>query len=47
MPDRFANGNPANDDWEQFKADRKNGGGHHGGDLQGIRDHLGYITGSI
>ena len=43
MPDRFANGNPANDDWEQFKADRKNGGGHHGGDLQGIRDHLGYI----
>ena len=43
MPDRFANGNPANDDWEQFKADRSNGGGHHGGDLQGIRDHLGYI----
>ena len=43
MPDRFANGNPANDDWEQFKADRRNGGGHHGGDLQGIRDHLGYI----
>ena len=43
MPDRFANGNPANDDWEQFKADRRNGGGHHGGDLQGIREHLGYI----
>ena len=43
MPDRFANGNPSNDDWEQFKADRRNGGGHHGGDLQGIRDHLGYI----
>lgn len=43
MPDRFANGNPTNDDWEQFKADRRNGGGHHGGDLQGIRDHLGYI----
>ncbi|MBO5582659.1 MAG: cyclomaltodextrinase N-terminal domain-containing protein [Bacteroidales bacterium] len=43
MPDRFANGDPANDDWEQFKADRSSGGGHHGGDLAGIRKHLGYI----
>ena len=43
MPDRFANGNPANDVWENFGVDRKNGGGHHGGDLQGIKDHLDYI----
>ena len=43
MPDRFANGNPANDTWENFGVDRRNGGGHHGGDLQGIQDHLGYI----
>ena len=43
MPDRFANGNPANDDWENFTVNRQNGGAHHGGDLQGIKDHLDYI----
>ena len=43
MPDRFANGNPDNDEWEEFKVNRGNGGAHHGGDLQGIKDHLEYI----
>ncbi|MBQ4287407.1 MAG: cyclomaltodextrinase N-terminal domain-containing protein, partial [Bacteroidales bacterium] len=43
MPDRFANGNPANDDWENFTVNRQNGGAHHGGDLQGIKEHLDYI----
>ena len=43
MPDRFANGNPGNDDLEEWIANRANGGGHHGGDLQGIKEHLDYI----
>jgi len=43
MPDRFANGNPGNDEWENFPVNRQNGGSHHGGDLQGIKDHLDYI----
>lgn len=43
MPDRFANGNPENDDLDEWKANRQNGGGHHGGDLQGIKEHLDYI----
>ncbi len=43
MPDRFSNGNPANDEWENFPVNRQNGGGHHGGDLQGIKEHLDYI----
>ena len=41
MPDRFANGDPSNDTWENFPVNRENGGGHHGGDLKGIKDHLG------
>ena len=46
MPDRFANGNSANDS----KADqlenlnRNISGGRHGGDLTGMQDHLGYIA---
>jgi len=44
-PDRFANGNPANDNvpalYEQ--ANRSFQGGRHGGDIQGIRDRLDYI----
>ena len=43
MPDRFANGNPGNDDLGEWIADRRNGGGHHGGDIQGIKEHLDYI----
>lgn len=45
MPDRFANGDPSNDSVEQLteKADRSLKGGRHGGDIQGIIDHLDYI----
>jgi glycosidase len=47
MPDRFANGNPANDSIPAMadKVDRANGGGRHGGDIQGMIDHLDYIAG--
>jgi len=46
MPDRFANGNPANDNSPRLaeKADRSKGGGRHGGDLQGMENALGYIA---
>lgn len=45
MPDRFANGNTANDSMPGLteKADRSTEGGRHGGDIQGIIDHLDYI----
>ncbi|WP_343211332.1 glycoside hydrolase family 13 protein [Aquimarina litoralis] len=46
MPDRFANGDMANDSHKDTaeKADRSNPGGRHGGDIQGIIDHLDYIN---
>lgn len=46
MPDRFANGNPDNDSTEDTaeKADRSSLGGRHGGDIQGLIDHLDYIS---
>ncbi|MGA7930425.1 MAG: alpha-amylase family glycosyl hydrolase [Candidatus Sulfotelmatobacter sp.] len=40
MPDRFADGDPAND--RPFY-DRSNPMAYHGGDLRGIREHLGYL----
>src|SRR6185437_16302218 len=45
MPDRFADGDPANDAPAQFgrPADRKSPGTYHGGDLKGIREHLAYL----
>ena len=45
-PDRFANGNPTNDDMEGMKekADRSNKGGRHGGDIAGISNSLDYIS---
>ena len=45
MPDRFANGDPENDSKVELaeKADRSKLGGRHGGDIQGIIDHLDYI----
>jgi glycosidase len=45
MPDRFANGDPSNDsvDGMTEKANRNLKGGRHGGDIQGIIDHLDYI----
>jgi len=45
MPDRFANGDPNNDSNPALaeKSDRSKPGGRHGGDIQGIIDHLDYI----
>lgn len=45
MPDRFANGDPANDNHPEMleAADRSNPSGRHGGDIKGIIDHLSYI----
>jgi glycosidase len=47
MPDRFANGIPSNDRVPGLpdKLDRALGHGRHGGDIQGIIDHLDYIAG--
>jgi alpha-amylase len=45
MTDRFANGDPSNDDWDGFAADRTNPRGWWGGDFQGIIDNLDYIRG--
>lgn len=44
-PDRFANGDSKNDSTEDTieKVNRLNQDGRHGGDLQGIKDHLDYI----
>jgi neopullulanase len=46
MPDRFANGDPANDDIQnmtQRGVDRKKMFFRHGGDLQGVINHLDYV----
>ena len=45
MPDRFANGNPANDSVAGMpeRANRADKNGRHGGDLQGMTAHLDYI----
>ena len=45
MPDRFANGDPSNDDPPVSKGlfDRSKDRYYHGGDLQGIIDHLPYL----
>ena len=46
MPDRFSNGDPSNDIITGMLEDtmnRSNLGGRHGGDLQGIINHLDYI----
>jgi glycosidase len=45
MPDRFANGNPNNDSDNSVveKADRKNPGGRHGGDIEGIINNVDYL----
>lgn len=47
MPDRFANGNPDNDNVPRMvdRANRNNPDGRHGGDLKGIENHLDYIAG--
>jgi glycosidase len=45
-PDRFANGNPTNDSVEGYAdiLDRDDDYGRHGGDLEGLRQHLDYIA---
>jgi len=45
MPDRFANGDPSNDSHPKTieLTNRSDQGGRHGGDIQGIIDHLDYI----
>ena len=45
MPDRFANGDSRNDQVTGLKegANRKDPMGRHGGDLNGIADHLDYV----
>ncbi len=46
MPDRFANGDPGNDSVPGMYegANRSRPSGRHGGDIQGIRKHLDYVT---
>jgi len=45
MPDRFADGDPSNDDPAISKGlfDRAKPKSYHGGDFKGIRDHLSYL----
>ncbi len=45
MPDRFADGDPANNQPAQSPGtyDRNRARAYHGGDLRGIRDHLPYL----
>ena len=45
MPDRFANGNKANDSIPGMLegVDRENPDARHGGDIKGVSDHLDYI----
>lgn len=47
MPDRFANGDPSNDQIPMrmpYKVDRNNPNARHGGDLKGISNHLDYLS---
>ena len=46
MPDRFANGDESNDSVECMadKLARERKSGRHGGDIQGVIDHLDYIS---
>jgi len=45
MPDRFANGDPSNDEPEEFPGshNRAKPRAWHGGDLRGVREHVGYL----
>jgi neopullulanase len=46
MPDRFSNGDPANDKFNDLAdtvLDRNNPHARHGGDLAGVQQHLGYL----
>jgi neopullulanase len=45
MPDRFANGDPTNDEPAEFRGshDRAKARSWHGGDLRGVRGHIPYL----
>lgn len=45
MPDRFSNGDPSNDSQPDMadKANRQDPDGRHGGDIQGMINHLDYL----
>lgn len=45
FPDRFANGNPGNDEAPGMLQglNRSKEEGRHGGDIKGVKDHLGYL----
>jgi glycosidase len=45
MPDRFADGDPTNDEPSEFpgSSDRSKPRAWHGGDLRGVEQHLGYL----
>src|SRR5260370_9226449 len=45
MPDRFANGDPANDEPAEAPGshDRAKARAYHGGDFRGNREHLDYL----
>ncbi|WP_223032735.1 glycoside hydrolase family 13 protein [Hanstruepera marina] len=46
-PDRFANANPENDSFENLmekEIDRTNDYARHGGDIEGVTNHLNYIS---
>ena len=45
MPDRFADGDPTNDEPSEFpgSSDRGKSRAWHGGDLRGVEQHLGYL----
>ncbi len=47
MPDRFANGDTGNDQVAGYRegVERRDPNGRHGGDLQGLIEHLDYIAG--
>jgi glycosidase len=47
MPDRFANGDPINDEPAEARGshDRSKPRAYHGGDLLGVKNHLGYLKG--
>jgi len=44
MPDRFANGDPSNDAWDDEEVNRNEPYARHGGDLAGINAKLDYIN---
>ncbi|MDD2306102.1 MAG: glycoside hydrolase family 13 protein [Prolixibacteraceae bacterium] len=42
-PDRFANGKPENDNWDDVTVNRKSPNARHGGDLEGVAKQLDYM----